>query len=65
MTYKICRYESVWKVTMKAFDEMVAGEEWTTKAMIEIPIVNKLTTKVSLIHSLLAQTIDKMLIEYP
>ena len=36
----------LWKETTRLFDEMVAGEGWSTRSSVDIPIVNTITNKV-------------------
>ena len=40
------RYQLVWNETIRVYKDMVAGEEWAKKDVIDIPIVQKLTFKV-------------------
>lgn len=52
----LIRYEMVWKQTLITYREMVSAERWSNKKEIDIPVVQKLTFKVSstLLHSVLA-----------
>lgn len=42
-------YEMVWSETLDTYREMISAEGWTTKDMMEVPVVQKLTSKLALL----------------